>query len=368
MQASSRLSFHRARRLPPGISPGSVIPDPKALPPRIDVVTYGPSSLREEEVQDPAAIAALLGKEPVTWVNVTGLGDGQVLETLRESLGLHPLAMEDVVNVGQRAKVEDYGDELFVVIRMPLGGDRLETEQLSLFLGRDMVLTFQEHPGDCFEPVRQRLRRESVRIRNGKADYLAYALLDAVVDSYFPVLDRVGEELDRYEIRLLGEERLMHELYEAKRRLQGLRSVIHPLGEAVGSLLRDPTTLISQETRVFLRDCLDHAMQMTDLVEHYQGYASSLIELDAANENRKLNEVMKVLTIIATIFIPLSFIAGVYGMNFNPGASPFNMPELEWYLGYPFALGVMLVVALLMLFMFVRRGWLGNRPRKPPSR
>jgi magnesium transporter len=368
MHAIPRFSIHRARRHPPGTSPGTVIVDPKAPPPRIEVVTYGPSNLREEEIEDPAAIAPLVGKEPVTWVNVTGLGDAEVMASLRDTLGLHALAMEDVVNVGQRAKVEDYGDQLFVVVRMPRGGEQQATEQLSLFLAENLVLTFQEHPGDSFEPVRRRLRRGGPRLRNGKADYLAYALLDAVVDSYFPVLDRVGEELDRFEIRLLDEERLMHELYEAKRHLQGLRSVIRPLGEAVGSLLRDPTTLITQGTRVFLRDCLDHAIQMTDLVEHYQTYASNLIELDAANENRKLNEVMKVLTIIATIFIPLSFIAGVYGMNFNPGASPFNMPELEWYLGYPFALGLMVVVALLMLFMFMRRGWLGSRGRKPPSR
>jgi len=345
-----------------------VVADPEAPPPEIQVISYGPDSLHEEDVPDPAEVVSRVGKAPVTWINVTGLGDAKVLETLRETLDLHPLAMEDVVNVGQRAKVEDYGETLFVVVRMPKGGDELETEQFAIFLGHKAVITFQEYRGDCFEPVRQRLRMASPRIRKGKADYLAYALLDAVVDSYFPVLERIGEELARLEIRLLEEEQsLMHELYTVKRQLLGLRSVIRPLGEAVSSLLRDPSGLITEGTRVFLRDCLDHAMQMTDLVEHYLGSATGLIELDSSNENRKLNEVMKVLTMIATIFIPLGFIAGLYGMNFDPDFSPFNMPELRWRFGYFFALGLMAGVVVVMLFMFRRRGWLGTR-RKPPSR
>jgi magnesium transporter len=291
-------------------------------------------------------------------VNVTGLANAEALQEVADLFGLHPLALEDVANTHQRAKVEPYEEEVFVVARMATERPP-DTEQLSLFFGRGFVLTFQERAGDCFDGVRDRIRRSNRRIRQRGADYLAYALLDSIVDSYFPVLDRMGDELESLEDEVLAspDQDTMTRIYRAKRTLIGLRKAIGPHREALNALIREPTELIADETQLFLRDCYDHAIRIIDVVEAYRELSADLINTYLSAVSNRMNEIMKVLTIIASIFIPLSFIAGLYGMNFDPGASPWNMPELGWRYGYPFALFVMGAVAAVFLIFMWRKGW-----------
>lgn len=342
--------------------------DPEAPKPRLQVIAYGPEELTEREDIQVSDISALRAKAPVIWVNVDGLGDEAILRQLGELFDLHRLALEDVVNVHQRPKVERYGEVYFIVVRMPRGSDPLETEQVSLFLGKGFVLTFQEQVGDCLDPVRQRIRQKGPRLRNGGADYLAYALIDALTDAYFPLLEHYAEILERIEDDVLQhpEQTTISRLHQAKRDLMSLRREIWPLRELLSTLTREETPLIGDSTRLYLRDCYDHAIQLLELVESSRDLASGLMDLYLSSLSNRMNEVMKVLTIIATIFIPLSFIAGLYGMNFNTARSRWNMPELDWPFGYPLALGLMAVVALGLLVYFRRRGWLGDGKKPPP--
>jgi magnesium transporter len=281
-----------------------------------------------------------------------------------------------VVNVHQRAKVEEYGDHLYIVLRMVGPGEHLETEQLSLFLGRNFVLTFQERPGDCFEPVRARLRHSRGRMRDTGADYLAYALIDAIVDAYFPVVDDCGERLEELDEQMSAghSHDAMAVLHHLRGELMLLRRAIRPLRDELVNLMPDPNALIRPETQFYLRDCYDHTVQLIDLLDTYRELCSDLRDFHLSAVSNRMNEIMKVLTIIATLFMPLSFIAGVYGMNFNT-ALPGNMPELNWPYGYVLSLGLMLLVAGGMVAFFWRRGWLGGndddvrppdeRPRTP---
>ncbi len=352
-----------ARRTPPGAPPGTLIPDPEAPQPIIRVIAYGPEALTEQDVSSPRQVRDFLSTWPVVWVNVEGLGDATVISQLGDIFGLHRLALEDVINVHQRAKVEQYGEYYFIVTRMVMLHEQLETEQVSLFLGRNFVLTFQEGlPGDCLEAVRNRLRKGQTRIRETKTDYLAYALLDAVVDSYFPILEEYGEQLERLEQELLTRPTTdtVIRIHDIKRDLLTLRRVIWPQREALNMLLRDEVPLITHETQLHLRDCYDHTVQLIDLVETYRELSSDMTDVYLSSISNRTNEIMRVLTVIATIFIPLTFIAGIYGMNFNTEVSPWNMPELKWYWGYPFSLLVMALVALMQLAFFWRRGWIGS--------
>ncbi len=347
------------RRNPPGAAPGTISVDPEAPKPVIRVIAYGPDQIEESQIDDLDAVQAFMDRHPVTWVNVDGLGDAGVLSSLAARFNLHKLAMEDVVNVHQRAKVERYRDNLFIVARMAMKEVELSSEQVSLFLGKGFVLTFQERPGDCLDPVRQRLRTSKGQIRSSGADYLAYTILDAIVDQYFPVLEAMSEQLDVLEDEVLEdpESRTVSRIHEVRRDLLMLRRAIWPLREAVNSLLRDSESYFSEDTRLFLRDLYDHTIQVMDLIESFREVGAGLVDVYLSSVSNRMNEVMKVLTMIATIFIPLSFIAGLYGMNFNPAKSPFNMPELNWYFGYPFAVGLMALVALGMLWFFKRKRW-----------
>jgi magnesium transporter len=357
-----RINLRFRRRTRPGAVPGTVAVDPEARRPVLRVISFGPDDLEEKEVADLDSLAEILGKRPVTWIDVLGLGDAETIRRLGEIFHLHPLALEDVVNTHQRAKVEDYGQYLFIVARMITGGDELDAEQLSLFLGGNFVLTFQEKPGDCLDPVRRRLRQRRGGMRQLGPDYLAYALLDAVVDAYFPVLEQYGEALDALDEQISTRPApdTIVRTHQLRSDLLLLRRAIWPLRDHVGELLRDSSPLISKETRVFLRDCYDHTLQIVDLVETGRQMCSDLREYYLSAVNNRMSEVMKVLTIMATIFIPLSFIAGVYGMNFDPTVSPWNMPELGWPLGYPLALALMAAVAGVQLWYFWRRGWIGR--------
>lgn len=354
-------------RAPPGSTPGLLIAVPGSPTPAVRAIAYGPDDIVEHEIGDIDEIEPMIGRAPVTWVNVDGLGDVEIIRRIGAIFELHHLALEDVVNVHQRPKVEEYGEHLFIVLRMAQLNGHVGTEQVSIFLGDGYVLTFQERPGDCFEPVRDRLRRHRGRIREGGADYLAYALIDAVIDAYFPVLETYGEAIEDLEDELAEQvdSSIAARVHAVKRDLLTLRRAIWPLREMVNALLRDRSPRITEATAVYLRDCYDHAIQLLDIVETYRDIASGLIDLYLSALSNRLNEVMKVLTIIATIFIPLSFVAGVYGMNFAPRASPYNMPELEWYYGYPFALGLMAAVAAGLVYYFYRKGWIGRRRPGP---
>ena len=353
-----------AKRTQPGARPGTIVVDPKAPPPRMHVATYGPDGVDEKDVETVEQLRGSLKDGRVTWVNVDGLGDAQVIKQLGELFSLHPLVMEDIVHVHQRAKVEEFDQHLYVVVRMMSGDGNLQSEQVSLILGEGFVLTLQERVGDCLDPVRQRIRSGGGLIRKSKADYLAYAIIDAVLDGYFPVLERYSERLDELENELITRpgHNVITRIHRMRSELYMLRKSVWPHREAVNALLRDSTPFISSGTRIFLRDCYDHAIQLIDIVETSREMCSDLRDFHFTQVSMRQNEVMKVLTIMATIFIPLGFVAGVYGMNFDSDVSPWNMPELKWVWGYPFALGLMGTMAFSMVGFFWYRGWLGHRP------
>ncbi len=348
----------------PGTSPGTLTPPAHALPEAVvTAIHYTVEDYTETPVSDLHTYLHSAVPEGVFWFNVDGLGDVQILETLGAHFHLHPLSLEDVLHIPQRAKLEDYEHYQFLVFHMPLPGHTMlgATEQVTLFLGKSYVLTFQERPGgDLFESVRQRLRQARGKIRASGADYLAYTLLDAAIDGFFPVLEEMGERLSALEEAVLDHPThdTMEEIYAVRRTLLALRRVLWPLRQAVQTFSRDDSGLVSPGTRLFLRDCYDHVLQVIDVLENYRELVAGLMETYLSSQSHHLNEVMKVLTIISTIFMPLSFIAGVYGMNFKSEAGRWNMPELGWALGYPMALLLMTLVALSLLVFFRRKGWL----------
>jgi magnesium transporter len=354
----SRPQSFRHRHAP-GTPPGTLVSHPGASAPSIQVIGYGPEGAETLAVADVSELAPLRGRWPVVWVDVTGVGDADAVSAVGAEFGLHGLALEDVVNVHQRPKIEEYPDHLFCVVRMPTFEDRISTEQLSIFLGEGWVLTFQERPGDCWHLVRERIHQGRGRLRSAGSDYLFHALVDAVVDHAYPILEEFGSRLELLEEEVIESPRkaLVGVIHAARRDLVSLRQTIWPLREAVGQLYRDAVPCIREETRIYFRDCYDHTVQIMDLLESYREMASALMEVYLSSINQRMNEVMKVLTIIATIFIPLTFIAGIYGMNFDPEVSRWNMPELSWYYGYPIVMVFMLAIAIGLLGYFKWREW-----------
>ncbi len=364
-----KRGFRFRNRSQPGLAPGTVAVDPQAPRPVIHVIAYGPQELVEKTLESPEEILEYLNRWPTVWVNVDGLGDAQVLGRIGEIFELHKLTVEDIVNVHQRPKVERYDNHLFIVTRELHPAPSLWTEQIALVLSKGALLTFQEHPGDCFQTVRQRLRSAHGRIRGAGAGYLAYSLLDAIIDTYFPLIEQHGDRLDELEARIMAgpDQATLSEIHTVKKDLLRLRRTIWPQREAVNSLMRDEGPYFDAETRLHLRDGYDHCVQVIDMLENLREFSASLVDLHMSSISNRLNEVMKVLTIISTLFIPLSFITGVFGMNFHTDASPLNMPELSWYYGYPAALALMFGVAMVQIVFFWRKGWLkrvGKRRRK----
>jgi magnesium transporter len=274
------------------------------------------------------------------------------------------------VNLHQRPKVEAYDGYLFIVLRMPVAlpsavdapPSRLETEQVTMALGRDFVVTFQERPGDSFDPVRHRLRSPGGQIRERGPDYLVYALIDAAIDAFFPILEAYGEQVEELEDDVVAQpgNTQIARIHELKRNLMTARRALWPLRDMVNALLREDSLLIEKQTLIYLRDCHDHVIQLIDMIETYREICSGLIEIHLSSVSNRMNEVMKVLTIIATIFIPLTFIVGVYGMNFDPTAGPLSMPELGWRYGYPGILVLMTLIAVGLLIWFRSKGWIGR--------
>lgn len=340
----------------PGTAPGTLrAPDtPAAGPVRVTVLDYSPDHFEEREIADIEECFPYRDKQTVTWINVEGLHDVGLIEKLGKHFGLHPLALEDVLNCGQRPKLEDYGNYHFMVMKsLYLKDEELELEQISFFLSGTYVITLQEVPGDSFEAVRQRIRQGKGQIRRMGPDYLLYALVDALVDEFFPVLEAYGERVEELEDEVIEQPTpdTLNEVHRIKRELLMVRRTAWPEREVINALQREEAHLVRPETRVFLRDCYDHTIQVIDMVETYRDLASGLLEVYLSSASNRLNEVMKVLTIISTIFIPLNFIAGLYGMNFH------NMPELDWRYGYPMALGVMATVGISLVVYFRRKGW-----------
>ncbi|MDU8946127.1 magnesium/cobalt transporter CorA [Rhodophyticola sp. MJ-SS7] len=334
---------------------------PTAEKPSIRVMAFGPDDLVERQVADVGALMEIRDAFPTMWIDIVQFGDAELISGIGEAFGLHRLALEDAINTHQRPKVEEYDDHLFIVALMLDDAGSVETEQVAFFVGAGYLITFQERPGDCFENVRDRIRKASGRIRGAGSDYACYALLDSIIDTYFPALENVGDLLEALEDRVVGspEPGNISALHDMKRHLLHLRRAIWPHREVFNTLLRDDHPLIAAETKPFLRDCYDHTAQLMDIVETYREMASGLVDVHLSSVSMKLNEAMKVLTVVATIFIPLSFIASVYGMNFDRESSPWNMPELGWYLGYPFALLLMCASAAGLVWYIWKKGWLG---------
>jgi len=346
----------RMARVRPGTAPGTLMPpEPEQRAPAcLTVMQYGPADFFETEAKTVEECLDLLDRPGVTWINVDGLGQPEVVARLGERLGFHPLAVEDVFSVPQRPKVEAYADHYLVILRMLRLAPDIDEEQVSLFFGASYVVTVQERAGgDVFEGVRARIRAGRGRLRAAGPDYLAYSLIDSVVDGYFPVLESLGERLDRLEDECVTSSGglLLAHIQTLRRDLLTMRRAIWPTREALVSLQREESALVTAETRVFLRDCYDHAVEAIDIVETDRETASSVMDIYLATQNQRLNEVMKVLTVIATLFIPLTFIASIYGMNFE------YMPELKWRRGYAGTLGLMGLVAAGLIYYFKRRGW-----------
>ena len=354
----------------PGDPPGHLAPLEvgRNLGTRVRLCQYDADTCSEAEIAPSELLEQLeLSADRVTWIHVEGIEDLELLTQLGSRLQLHPLALEDVVHPKQRPKHEEYEGSHFVVLRSfhtsvrsntPIEG--IENEQLSLFFGDTWVLSIEEAPGNMFAPVRRRLERNTSRLRSRGADYLAYALLDTTIDQFFPVLEALDDHIEALEDEILADPRPEHmeRIQDTRRELQSLRRATWPLRDLVTSLQREEHGLIGEETMLHLRDCADHGMQILDRVESYRDLTNSLVDLYMSSVSQRLNEVMKVLTVMAAIFIPLTFIAGIYGMNFDPKAGPYAMPELSWPLGYPMALLTMLAIALAMLGFFRWKRWL----------
>ena len=358
-------NFFRGHRAPVGAVPGTLLLHPDAQPPVVTVTRYDLERVDTQIVKTVDEIKSLLSSDyRVTWINIDGLADIDLIAEMGELFGFHRLAMADVLNITQRPKSEDYGNFLFVINRMPslTAEDEVAIEQISYFLKEGVLITFQEDVGDCWNPVRDRIRQGRGIMRQEGVDYLLCALLDSVVDAYFPILEHFGDKVEALNDRIMesAKPREMREMHMIRQELISLRRAIWPQRDVFSSLMRDQKRFVGETTSIYLRDCYDHAVQLLDLVETYREVAGTSMELYISSVNNRMNEIMKVLTIIATIFIPLSFIASVYGMNFDVNKSPFNMPELEWEYGYFFALGLMASVAGGLIYMFWRNGWLSS--------
>jgi magnesium transporter len=360
-----RLKPRVRRRTKPGAKPGTVTIAPDAAPTTIRVMAYDKDRCAEKDIDDPEQLQAFLETWPVVWVDVIGLGSEEKLRGIAKVFKFHPLALEDVAHVYQRAKVDSYDEHLYVVLRIPDTSKNHLTEQFSLFLGKNYVVTFQERPGDSFNLVRAGLRLDKSTTRQGLLpDYLAYRLIDASIDAYFPVLESIGDRLDKLDdpAEAANTHEAFTELHTVRRELLMLRRAIWPIRDSMSELRSEVTPFISDSTRLYLRDCYDHSVQLIDLLESYRDIGGDVRDFYLSTISHRMNQVMKTLTVISTIFLPLSFIASIYGMNFNTEVSSWNMPELNWRYGYLFALAVMLTVAIGMLLNFKWRGWLDGDP------
>ena len=352
--------FIEKRSKKAGLSPGTLvhIGSQKIEKAKIRIMDYDETHLEEKQVKTVEECFPFKDKPTVTWINVHGLHDVEVIEKIGEYFCVHPLIQEDILNTEQRPKMQDFDDYLFVVLKMLYfdgSEDEIKAEQVSMIVGSNFVVSFQENGGDIFDPLRERIRNGKGRVRKKGADYLAYCLLDAVVDNYFLVLERLGEKIEGMEEELLTNPvpKTLHAIHNLKREMIFLRKSVWPLREVVSRLERGESPLIKEATVIYLRDVYDHTIQVIDTVETYRDMLSGMLDIYLSSISNRMNQVMKVLTIIATIFIPLTFVVGIYGMNFE------FMPELKWHWVYPWAFWLIILgVAGVMLLYFRRKRWL----------
>lgn len=344
----------------PGLPPGTLVHVGEVRQKKVDVtlIQYDEKNYHLEKVRKIDDLSKIVSDKKVSWINIDGLNDTKLLERIFKDFDINYLAQEDILNTNQRPKVDYYKDHLLTVIKMVAGKD--DIEQISIIFKKDLIITIQERKGDVFDPIRERIRDKRGRIRNMQADYLLYALVDSVVDNYFPILEGIDDRIEDLEDELADnpKDATLKEIYKLKSSLVQLRRSIWPLREVISSLQKDGLGLISDEIDPYWRDLYDHTIRIMDMLESLRDMTSGLMDLYMSVVSNRMNEVMKVLTIIATIFIPLSFITGLYGMNFDTTASPLNMPELGFYWGYPMALSFMLMVVLGMMIYFKKKKWM----------
>ncbi|MDX2112548.1 MAG: magnesium/cobalt transporter CorA [Alphaproteobacteria bacterium] len=375
MASALRRTFRRRRVTPgsykpnPGSSPGVLTVSPLSHPSQVFVIAYGPEGYIEHACRELEEISRFVGAWPVVWVNVIGLGSIETIEKIGTMFGVDRLLLEDVLDTTHRPKTEHYEHHLFTIIKGGLHGDQFESEHISIFLKKNVVIVFEERPGSSFSQVRERIRRGTGKIRSHGTDYLYYALLDEVIDKYFPILDKLNQNLATVEDEIMTRSRhirdrdVINQIHHTKSDLLLLHKTIWPISDMVNLLMREETPLLTKGVRGYLRDCYDHSVQANELTQFYRDTASGLLNTYLAYEGHKTNEIVKVLTLISAIFIPLTFVAGVYGMNFD------NIPELHSPYGYPAVMGAMFAMATGMVIFFKRRGWLDSffPPKAPPG-
>ena len=350
----------------PDITPGTPAPAspcaPVYNPKAITVMGYGPGGYEEITLSHIDELEALATRWPVVWIDVDGLGNMDLTQSLAHYFDLDRLVMEDIFDTSHFPKVEEYEKYLFMIVKNGIFEEVFLTEQISIVLMEKFVITFQERPGDSFNQLRQRIRSGAGRIRKFGSDYLAYAIIDAVIESYYPILGCMKSRLDTIEDTFLQATpvNIIHQIHDIKNDLLFMHSAIWPIHNITLSLAHDDIPFITNATSHYLRDCQDQAKRVTELSEFYRMIASDLMNTYLAFSDSQANQVMKVLTLVTTIFIPLSFIASLYGMNFDHSASPYNMPELSTRYGYPIVLSVMFIIAVGIIFTFKRKGWIGS--------
>lgn len=342
-----------------GLPPGTLvhIGEKKTEKVNTTLIDYDEKQLQEKELKTIEECFPCKDEPTVSWINIDGIHEIDVIEKVGRHFNLHPLVLEDIVHTGQRPKAEDFGDYLYIVLKMLYYDEKLDevrAEQVSMIVGSNFLLSFQVQKGDVFNSVRERIRQAKGRIRKAGADYLAYALMDAIVDQYFVIIEIFQEKMESLEEELVTNPtgQILETIHTMKREMIYFRKQVWPLREVVGGLARGESSLISEPTEIFLRDVYDHTIQVADTIESLRDVLSGMLDVYLSTISNKMNEVMKVLTIIATIFIPLTFVAGIYGMNFK------YMPELEWHWGYPAGLLLMLCIGVTMIVYFKRKKWL----------
>lgn len=371
-----RLHSHQPKRTPPGAMPGSITIPEGAQQPRIKIFSYSDSFFEEVLINGIEELKTHVEKSKhlINWIDIQGIGDKKLLEDIADYFSIHRLQLEDVVNTYQRPKYEEFEDYLFIVSRMLERNDvrAIINEQMSFFVGKNYLISIQEFYEDMLDPVRERIRKGKGYLRSRGSDYLVYALMDTITDHYFPILVKMGDRLDDLEEELLRRptRASMFRIQRIKRELILLRRVIWPERDKINELLRGHSPFITEDTKMYLRDVYDHCIQLLDIVESYREVTTSTMDMYLSSVSNKMNQIMKVLTIISTIFIPLTFIVGVYGMNFahqdavSGKALPFNMPELYSPYGYVTVLVFMVLVTVIQLVIFYKKGWLGRRSKE----
>jgi len=342
-----------------GFPPGTIvhIGNKRTEKTKITIVDYNEEQFQEKEAKSIKECFPYKDKPTVTWINIDGVHEVKIIEELGKNYNFHPLILEDIVDTDQRPKIKDFGDYIFIILKMHYydkENNEIKIEQVSLIFGKNYVISFQEREGDVFDSIRERIRNNIGRIRKARADYLIYALMDAIIDNYFTILEKLGEETEDLEAKVIKNPvpANLQIIYRLKSELIFLRKSVWPLREVISILEKGESALIDKSTNIYLRDIYGHTIQVMDTVETLRDVISGTLEVYLSSVNNRMSEIMKVLTIIATIFIPLTFIVGIYGMNFQ------YMPELKWVWSYPVVLLGMLIIGIIMVFYFRRKKWM----------